>query len=797
MDIPRECLNTKPLSLKFSSEFHDSSRILPTSSRKSAAEPEHVPVPMTASATISVSGQSFSIPSPDSCIFASSIAIASNYLGIFRLTSVEFPSIQQLEELFESVRSFFAPEAFEKAALESANQFAWSDEILNRDRDLLLSLGSLDAVLTFHMDHHRTVGMNSSRVREWLFADPRLDLLIELADYGGVVDVDDDFIPFRHSGPLRPLQQRLLPVYRKHAHKLWSSGKGLLLRVSDIPPHILSSMHTGNSCHLVPKPDTPEGRFIIDASNVSEGRIPLNGLSAKEKAIARYGQWQLQWSDMIIFKEDIKGCFNQLRWSIPSAKLLGSMVDDDVVFVMVTGGFGHTSTPMQWDVFGQAIRRRVKHGSSPELTPSAPLCDQGPLLCPLDIYVDDSFGAGRPDHVQIARERVVLVTEGIISDASPWRLAAGLYDYGSGRLLCWSTLLLPFAPTDAHRFQTQREYLGHLFSLLLMLSHCKCNQLTQIVSYQWVNDNTGAIEWVNTHKCSSQSSLFVCMAVSQLNLLTNIWAADAVHIPGETMGEIDAMSRIERQGDPFIACPSLTSDLFIPLEDPDIIELFRLCDPSVTQSSPVEHHSNFCTRSFCIGTAVHSTPALSELSVTRLGSIRKYLGRAQQSVQHSVLESSRKTYGTGIRRWLEFVKIFGTDPLMQVVPPEFMFQQSDLDVAIRTSWQEACIMGYLEWLQCPPHKIAPKTAFGYLCAVRYYLIGFGVDLKSMSQLSIAKQKKGLLNDFLMDEANSEANTRTIPLSVDIIQGERPTSYLSCQDLAFYTAMSLGFTILSR
>ena len=777
MDAPREFLSTRPLSFKVSSESQDSSRILPTSPRKSAAEPEYVPIPTTASgtaitspnllngvlraasATISVSGQIFSIPSPDSCIFASSLAIASNYLGIFRLTSVEFPSIQQLEELFKSARSFFAPEAFEAAALESAKQFAWSDEILNRDRDLLLSLGSLDAVLTFHMDHHRTVGMNSSRVREWLSADPRLDLLVELADYGGVVDVDDDFIPFRHSGPLRPLQQRLLPVYRKHAHKLWSSGKGLLLRVSDIPPHILASMHTGNSCHLVPKPDTPEGRFIIDASNVSEGRIPLNGLSAKEKAIARYGQvvlptirdvlvgwntyrlqWQLQWSDMIIFKEDIKGCFNQLRWSIPSAKLLGSMVDDDVVFVMVTGGFGHTSTPMQWDVFGQAIRRRVKHGSSPELAPTAPLCDQGPLLCPLDIYVDDSFGAGRPDHVQVARERVVLVTEGvlapgtsislekrvlspaadilgyhvdcitasirpkdraidklffvlfsfdvktaqplvlwqclsslvnmyshvvrgmrpfvaaiihmthrasgkyakraqasasaifaiemwraaiillasdytclavpldlfilsatlttfqfkIISDASPWRLAAGLYDYDSGRLLCWSTLLLPFAPTDAHRFQTQREYLGHLFSLLLMLSHCKCNQLTQIVSYQWVNDNTGAIEWVNTHKCSSQSSLFACMAVSQLNLLTNIWAADAVHIPGETMGEIDAMSRIERQSDPFIACPSLTSDLFIPLEDPAIIELFRLCDPSVTQSSSVEHHSSFC-----------------------------------------------------------------------------------------------------------------------------------------------------------------------------------------------------------
>ena len=140
-------------------------------------------------------------------------------------------------------------------------------------------------------------------------------------------------------------------------------------------------MHTGNSCHLVPKPDTPEGRFIIDASNVSEGRVPLNGATAKEQAILRYGavclpnirgvlsrwddyrrRWSLQWSDLLIFKEDIKSCFNHLRWSTRSSKLLATMVDPDVVFVMLTGGFGHTSTPMQWDVVGGAILRRVRGG---------------------------------------------------------------------------------------------------------------------------------------------------------------------------------------------------------------------------------------------------------------------------------------------------------------------------------------------------------------------------------------------------------------------------------------------------
>ena len=113
--------------------------------------------------------------------------------------------------------------------------------------------------------------------------------LLTMATSGGEEDTDLDFVPFRHSGPLRPLQQRLLPVYRYHAYKMWCAGKGLLLRLADTPTTTLAEMHTGNSCHLVPKPDTPEGRFIIDASNVSEGRIPLNGDTTKAQAILRYG----------------------------------------------------------------------------------------------------------------------------------------------------------------------------------------------------------------------------------------------------------------------------------------------------------------------------------------------------------------------------------------------------------------------------------------------------------------------------------------------------------------------------
>ncbi len=87
--------------------------------------------------------------------------------------------------------------------------------------------------------------------------------------------------------------------------------------------------------------------------------------------------------DLVIFKEDIESCFNHLRWSTRSSKLLATMVDPEVVFVMLTGGFGHTSTP---DVVGQAILRQVESGCPPAQVFSAPSsCDVGPLKSPVDM----------------------------------------------------------------------------------------------------------------------------------------------------------------------------------------------------------------------------------------------------------------------------------------------------------------------------------------------------------------------------------------------------------------------------
>ena len=65
-------------------------------------------------------------------------------------------------------------------------------------------------MLEHHAARHRLSGMNSDRLLQWVPSYPRLSFLLTMATTVGKVDMDPEFIPFRHTGPLRPLLQRLL-----------------------------------------------------------------------------------------------------------------------------------------------------------------------------------------------------------------------------------------------------------------------------------------------------------------------------------------------------------------------------------------------------------------------------------------------------------------------------------------------------------------------------------------------------------------------------------------------------------
>lgn len=722
------------------------SKIVPsTNLYLSPASPTHVNPACKSIATISVSGSHFTLPSPSLSSMGNAIQLAESYHKML-CPAVVISALSLVEPLsvrFERLQGVFSPAAAEAEALADAKNFTLSDEVLNRDRDLLRSLGSLDALVDYFATLHNNSGLNEDRVMEWLSKDPNLAKLLSIATTGAEVDTDSKFSRHGRKTPLRAMHRRLLPVYRKHAHKMWSQGKALLLRLSDLSVEQLASLHIGNDCHWTPKPQCPLGRFLIDCSNAGPGGIPLNSPEAKQKGIDRYQKvnlptirevltsWDiyrithnLPWADLRIFKEDVAGCFNQLNWSANAAKLLCAMIDDDVIYIMLTGGFGHCVTPMVWSLFGEAITRRVIELAK----------------CPVHTFVDDSFGAGIFAHAIEARDLIQSITRGVIgptaisveksvldtqaeilgflvdllkgtirpkdkaldkiffvmfridtsipqslemwqcvasvaefyspglrgmkafvaplhhmskicshrhngsasaspsaafaievwraaaillthdrdalsvsldnfvlnrdsicdasitSDASPWRLAAAIHDPITRNVVAWSTILLPFAQGNANRFHVQREYLGHLFSVILLLAHSALSgrDPSKQLSYRWINDNTGALKWAVAHKCSSLMSQLACFAVTRLLLTANVDIMDSVYLPGKDMGEIDAMSRREiHVGNLHEVCPSLLSHNFINLDCEPISELFRLCDPAGQLPASKDHHIIF------------------------------------------------------------------------------------------------------------------------------------------------------------------------------------------------------------
>ena len=185
-----------------------------------------------------------------------------------------------------------------------------------------------------------------------------------------------------------------------------------------------------------------------------------------------------------------------------------------------------------------------------------------------------------------------------ISDASPWRLCAALYAPGTSRVIAWCTVRLPYAPDVKAQWQGNREYLGHLLALILLIAHTRNS--TEPRRYQWINDNTGALAWAADQKCSSLASQYACLAVTQIHLMARLHMAPPEHKPGVNMGDIDRMSRIvdgESPTDPLVLqrCPTLQATTMLTLPTSELQTLLHLVDPSTTRHHNHDHHEAFIT----------------------------------------------------------------------------------------------------------------------------------------------------------------------------------------------------------
>ena len=200
----------------------------------------------------------------------------------------------------------------------------------------------------------------------------------------------------------------------------------------------------------------------------------------------------------------------------------------------------------------------------------------------------------------------------VVSDASPWRLCAALYEPRTNKLLAWTTYRLPYARDIRAQYQCQREYLGYLLSSILIAGYrrrIRCNNPTQ---YQWINDNTGAVQWATNHKCDSEASQYACLAVTQIHMGEKLVFQESTYKAGADMGDIDTMSRILDGEDPVgqnvqDRCLTLHASCYWQCQNlNEMSDLFRLIDPSITRSCNRDHHSAYKRVYDCVNALMYA-----------------------------------------------------------------------------------------------------------------------------------------------------------------------------------------------
>ena len=283
-------------------------------------------------------------------------------------------------ELYQDIRILLAACVTEftkgtavQDALTTFQHTCWSSLMLHRDRDALTQAGSLQQLVEQRQQEAAADRFNTERCLQVFQDDPELDMLLEIAASGVVVDTVEDFVPLTSPPPLRPLHQHLLPVYRYHAMKLWQDNKALLL-----PPEILQQAGCHfNPAHWTAKPGKAEGRFLGDCSNGDHNRV-LNAPVVRDLVAKRFGPLTHPTiSDVIeavfhlaerhgglshirLWKEDIVGAFGQFNYSSASSYNFAFKIDEELALLQYTGMFGWTGSPYAFGVFTRALQRQAQ-----------------------------------------------------------------------------------------------------------------------------------------------------------------------------------------------------------------------------------------------------------------------------------------------------------------------------------------------------------------------------------------------------------------------------------------------------
>ena len=107
----------------------------------------------------------------------------------------------------------------------------------------------------------------------------------------------------------------------------------------------------------------------------------------------------------------------------------------------------------------------------------------------------------------------------------------------------------------------------------------------------------------------------------------------------------------------------------------------------------------------------------------------------------SVEKSTKRTNKTAEQRWMKLTRRIGTDPFMHTQKTAWLAR--DLSSANTTiTWEETCVLAFLESTRHKPQKLPPATAFNYLPTIRKFL-----------------QNGGIVTDFIANSSQYISNTK--------------------------------------
>lgn len=294
------------------------------------------------------------------------------------------------------------------AAAEWAGGFRIPASAVEDDLRLFLSCGeSIAAMAAVKLESINGSRLSWARIESCISSDnPDRNRLILLAR-GMCVPLAPKFVP---NGGIRPVKLRRLYLETKGAvdklfFALHEEGLAIILPAEAV--HKSGVTYHTSAAHWTAQKTKQSGRPLFDSKDDKDGS-PLNSEEAKRAAEDIWGKiehptlidivktiadfWEqtkksdpsAKWSDLMLWKMDLKGAYTLLSFHPDNVSLFGMNLIGNLIIFFLCGVFGWSCTPFAFQVVTRAIMfelRKILYGL-------------------IVMYVDDIFGICLRAHLE-------------------------------------------------------------------------------------------------------------------------------------------------------------------------------------------------------------------------------------------------------------------------------------------------------------------------------------------------------------------------------------------------------------